>query len=241
MMAWWGIFLSLCYVLGQDTRQQNMTRVLSGEIPQDQILLSWASCSLGCRLYTVEHKNNIKSENYKRSKRVEPREMASIVTIGIVAPHWRTGKIYFFSLDLHAKETDVLLALIGFPPVCLFWVANTISWKVAFCELPQLPCKHFDWAVSDCMWEKGRRYFVLFALLITMHNTVSVHCREEGCFGKYIPRGPKDFPGAGILHPAALENALRGAKSPPSVLRPNCTKILTMDLTFSVCSTLLYE
>ena len=23
---------------------------------------------------------------------------------------------------------------------------------------------------------------------------VSEHCREEGCFGKYIPRGPRDFP-----------------------------------------------
>ena len=30
---------------------------------------------------------------------------------------------------------------------------------------------------------------------------VSVHCLEEGCIGKYIPRGPRDFP--------------RGAKSPP--------------------------
>ena len=43
---------------------------------------------------------------------------------------------------------------------------------------------------------------------------VSVHCPEEGCIGKYIPRGPKDFP-------KPLEIALgqslgpRGAKSPP--------------------------
>ena len=29
----------------------------------------------------------------------------------------------------------------------------------------------------------------------------SVHCREEGCIGKYTPRGPRDFPRAGILHP----------------------------------------
>ena len=30
---------------------------------------------------------------------------------------------------------------------------------------------------------------------------VSVQCREEGCIGKYTPRGPRDFPRAGILHP----------------------------------------
>ena len=26
--------------------------------------------------------------------------------------------------------------------------------------------------------------------------TESIHCREEGCIGKYIPRGPRDFPRA---------------------------------------------
>ena len=36
---------------------------------------------------------------------------------------------------------------------------------------------------------------------------VSVHCREEGCIGKYTPRGPRDFPRAGILHPEAREIA----------------------------------
>ena len=35
----------------------------------------------------------------------------------------------------------------------------------------------------------------------------SVHCREEGCIGKYTPRGPRDFPRAGILHPEAREIA----------------------------------
>ena len=39
-----------------------------------------------------------------------------------------------------------------------------------------------------------------------MQNIVSVHCREEGCIGKYIPRGPRDFPRAGILHPEARVN-----------------------------------
>ena len=30
---------------------------------------------------------------------------------------------------------------------------------------------------------------------------VSIHFRKEGCFGKYIPRGPRAFPRAVILHP----------------------------------------
>ena len=36
-----------------------------------------------------------------------------------------------------------------------------------------------------------------------------IHCREEGCIGKYTPRGPRDFPRAGILHPEA-----RGVQNP---------------------------
>ena len=36
---------------------------------------------------------------------------------------------------------------------------------------------------------------------------VSVHCREEGYIGKYIPRGQRDFPWAGILHSEAREIA----------------------------------
>ena len=45
------------------------------------------------------------------------------------------------------------------------------------------------------------------ACLIKAYNIVYVHCREEGCIGKYIPRGPRDFPRAGILHPEAQEIA----------------------------------
>ena len=30
---------------------------------------------------------------------------------------------------------------------------------------------------------------------------MSVHCLESGYIGKYTPRGPRDFPRAGILHP----------------------------------------
>ena len=40
-------------------------------------------------------------------------------------------------------------------------------------------------------------------LTIELILHVSVHCPEEGCIGKYIPRGPRDFPRAGILHPKA--------------------------------------
>ena len=45
----------------------------------------------------------------------------------------------------------------------------------------------------------------------------SVHWREEGCIGKYTPRGPRDFPKAGILHPEAREIA-RG-RSPREISR----------------------
>ena len=44
----------------------------------------------------------------------------------------------------------------------------------------------------------------MILLIDTVHNTifnglydtVSVHCREEGCIGKYTPRGPRDCPRA---------------------------------------------
>ena len=36
---------------------------------------------------------------------------------------------------------------------------------------------------------------------------MSVHCLESGCIGKYTPRGPRDFPRAGILHPEARKIA----------------------------------
>ena len=51
----------------------------------------------------------------------------------------------------------------------------------------------------------------------------SVHCREEGCIGKYTPRGPRDFPRAGILHPEAREIA-RG-RSPRAISRAEGCKI----------------
>ena len=30
--------------------------------------------------------------------------------------------------------------------------------------------------------------------IVVTESTVSVHCQEEGCIGKYIPRGPRNFP-----------------------------------------------
>merc|ERR1711954_409662 len=48
-------------------------------------------------------------------------------------------------------------------------------------------------------------------------DNVSVHCREEGCIGKYIPRGPRDFPRAGILHPEARE--ISRGRSPREISR----------------------
>ena len=39
---------------------------------------------------------------------------------------------------------------------------------------------------------------------VFVENILSVHYRgEEGCIGKYIPRGPRDFLRAGILRPKA--------------------------------------
>ena len=36
--------------------------------------------------------------------------------------------------------------------------------------------------------------FHIFILThIPIHHIVSVHCREEGCIGKYIPRGPREI------------------------------------------------
>ena len=52
----------------------------------------------------------------------------------------------------------------------------------------------------DSMWSLK----LLWGLFSWPINIVSVHCREEGCIGKYIPRGPRDFPRTGILHPKAL-------------------------------------
>ena len=60
-------------------------------------------------------------------------------------------------------------------------------------------------------------------------NTVSVHCREEGCIGKYIPRGPRDFPRAWILHPEARE--ISRGRSPREISRaeggvfPNASRL----------------
>ena len=52
---------------------------------------------------------------------------------------------------------------------------------------------------------------------------MSVHCLESGCIGKYTPRGPRDFPRAGILHPEAREIA-RG-RSPRAISRAEGCKI----------------
>ena len=66
-----------------------------------------------------------------------------------------------------------------------------------------------------------------FAFWGTIKYCICKHCWEEGCIGKYIPRGPRDFPRAGILHPKAREIAQghsrgpRGSKScPREISRP---------------------
>ena len=61
--------------------------------------------------------------------------------------------------------------------------------------------------------------------ILRLQCIVSVHCREEGCIGKYTPRGPRDFPRAGILHPEAQEIA-RG-RSPRAISRAEGCKIPT--------------
>ena len=60
-------------------------------------------------------------------------------------------------------------------------------------------------------------------------SNVSVHGREEGCIGKYIPRGPRDFPRAWILHPEARE--ISRGRSPREISRaegdvfPNASRL----------------
>ena len=44
---------------------------------------------------------------------------------------------------------------------------------------------------------------------LTFLGNVSVHWREEGCIGKYVPRGPRDSQGRGF------GGGPRGAKSRP--------------------------
>ena len=39
---------------------------------------------------------------------------------------------------------------------------------------------------------------------------MAVHCHDSGFIGKYIPRGPRDFPSAGILHPSGNLSVLGG-------------------------------
>ena len=43
-----------------------------------------------------------------------------------------------------------------------------------------------------------------FKLKIICQDILSIHCREEGYNGKYIPQGARDFPRVGILHPEEI-------------------------------------
>ena len=46
------------------------------------------------------------------------------------------------------------------------------------------------------------------------------HCREEGCIGKYIPRGPRDFPRAEDVFLIFALGSLSGNTVPRAVF-PN--------------------
>ena len=50
-------------------------------------------------------------------------------------------------------------------------------------------------------------HFYLSCIVYICKCIEYVHWRGEGCIGKYTPRGPRDFPKAGILHPEAREIA----------------------------------
>ena len=94
---------------------------------------------------------------------------------------------------------------------------QNINFKVCLssfgCEELKLPKQHIvHCTVSHC---SSGLYWVIC--------TVSVHCREEGCIGKYIPRGPRDFPRAGILHPEARE--ISRGRSPREISRAEGCKI----------------
>ena len=62
--------------------------------------------------------------------------------------------------------------------------------------------------------KNGKTISIFWTIL---EDNVSVHCREEGCIGKYIPRGPRDFPRAWILHPEARE--ISRGRSPREISR----------------------
>ena len=78
---------------------------------------------------------------------------------------------------------------------------------------------------ASCSPENCHQIQFFETLCLVPNLNVSVHCREEGCIGKYTPRGPRDFPRAGILHPEAREIA-RG-RSPRAISRAEGCKIPT--------------
>ena len=61
-------------------------------------------------------------------------------------------------------------------------------------------------------------------------NNVSVHCREEGCFGKYNPRAPRDFPRAEGCKILALGKSLgpRGVYFPIHPSSRQCTDTMSL-------------
>ena len=65
---------------------------------------------------------------------------------------------------------------------------------------------------------------------------VSVHCRDEGCIGKYIPRGPRDFQRAGDAKSPPKGN-LKGPREIYFPIHPNsryCNRwsLLSLGMTF---------
>ena len=73
---------------------------------------------------------------------------------------------------------------------------------------------NFDMEYGYRMWITNIDIEIDIDIDISNIDIVSVHCREEGCIGKYTPRCPRDFPRAGILHPEAREIARGKSRGP---------------------------
>ena len=62
---------------------------------------------------------------------------------------------------------------------------------------------------KSSMNRRGCKNTFYFNVKVSILFIVSVHCREEGCIGKYILRGPRDFTRTGILQHEAEKIAQR--------------------------------
>ena len=123
--------------------------------------------------------------------------------------------VWSFTLHLTSKSRNYSSPIMRTWLLCTFHCPSCL-WSLLvglFCGPISLPDGAKVWMPTLWRYQGGAISF----RVVNCNVIVSVHCREEGCIGKYIPRGPRDFLRAGILHPEAWEFA-RG-RSPMAILR----------------------